>query len=314
VNGSVRLHLVVHRGEVVRYYLTNVSTARPYNIAFGTLPVKVIGSDGGHFARPRWASSVAIAPAERYTVDVRFPLTGTLVLTNRILALAHMTGTLYPEVDTLAIIDVLPPAATPDYSAAFARLDEDHAAAVDLGRYAGVDWPVDHQLRLVMHVRDLPPILASFFTGVSVPVDWNDGMGMMNWILTPHEITWALRDPTTGAENLGLHWHFRQGERAVVRIANDATMPHAMDHVIHLHGQRLLVLRRNGAAVADRSWKDTVLIPAGETVDLLLDLANPGRWLLHCHIAEHMGAGMMTVLTVDPTSSASSAAEPTPSR
>jgi FtsP/CotA-like multicopper oxidase with cupredoxin domain len=139
-------------------------------------------------------------------------------------------------------------------------------------------------------------------------------MGMMNWVLTPHEITWALRDPGTGAENSDIHWQFRQGDRAVVRIANDATMPHAMDHVIHLHGQRVLVLRRNGAPVADRSWKDTVLIPAGETVDLLLDLANPGRWLLHCHIAEHMGAGMMTVLTVDPATAAHSPAVSTPSR
>jgi len=46
-------------------------------------------------------------------------------------------------------------------------------------------------------------------------------------------------------------------------------------------------------------WKDTALIPAGETVDLLVDMANTGRWLLHCHIAEHMGAGMMMPFLVD---------------
>jgi FtsP/CotA-like multicopper oxidase with cupredoxin domain len=75
-----------------------------------------------------------------------------------------------------------------------------------------------------------------------------------------------------------------------------------MDHVLHLHGQRFLVLDRDGLPTTDLVWKDTVLIPAGETVDLLLDLANPGRWLLHCHIAEHMEAGMMTAVTVDSAS------------
>jgi hypothetical protein len=40
------------------------------------------------------------------------------------------------------------------------------------------------------------------------------------------------------------------------------------------------------------------LIPAGETVDLLVDMANPGTWLLHCHVAEHMGAGMMSAFVV----------------
>jgi FtsP/CotA-like multicopper oxidase with cupredoxin domain len=34
-------------------------------------------------------------------------------------------------------------------------------------------------------------------------------------------------------------------------------------------------------------------------VDLLVDLSNPGTWMLHCHIAEHLEAGMMTTITVD---------------
>jgi FtsP/CotA-like multicopper oxidase with cupredoxin domain len=41
------------------------------------------------------------------------------------------------------------------------------------------------------------------------------------------------------------------------------------------------------------AWKDTVLVRAGETVDILLDLTNPGMWMAHCHIAEHNQSGMM---------------------
>ena len=40
-------------------------------------------------------------------------------------------------------------------------------------------------------------------------------------------------------------------------------------------------------------WKDTVLLTAGETVDILLDVSNPGLWMAHCHIAEHTESGMM---------------------
>jgi FtsP/CotA-like multicopper oxidase with cupredoxin domain len=31
----------------------------------------------------------------------------------------------------------------------------------------------------------------------------------------------------------------------------------------------------------------------------LVELSNPGRWMLHCHIGEHLEAGMHTVVTVD---------------
>ena len=40
-------------------------------------------------------------------------------------------------------------------------------------------------------------------------------------------------------------------------------------------------------------WKDTVLVRADETVDILLDVTNPGMCMAHCHIAEHNQSGMM---------------------
>ena len=45
-------------------------------------------------------------------------------------------------------------------------------------------------------------------------------------------------------------------------------------------------------------WKDTVLVRANETVDILLDVTNPGRWMAHCHIAEHNQSGMMFSFSV----------------
>jgi len=39
-------------------------------------------------------------------------------------------------------------------------------------------------------------------------------------------------------------------------------------------------------------WKDTVLVRAGEVVAILFDVTQPGRWMAHCHIAEHHESGM----------------------
>lgn len=55
----------------------------------------------------------------------------------------------------------------------------------------------------------------------------------------------------------------------------------------------ILILSRDEEAEANLVWKDTVLVRAGETVDILLDVSNPGLWMAHCHIAEHTESGMM---------------------
>jgi hypothetical protein len=47
-----------------------------------------------------------------------------------------------------------------------------------------------------------------------------------------------------------------------------------------------------------------VLARDGETVDTLFDVTNPGLWMAHCHIAEHMQSGMMFSFTVAPPRSA----------
>jgi hypothetical protein len=36
----------------------------------------------------------------------------------------------------------------------------------------------------------------------------------------------------------------------------------------------------------------------GQAVDILFDVTNPGLWMAHCHIAEHMHSGMMFSFTV----------------
>ena len=71
-----------------------------------------------------------------------------------------------------------------------------------------------------------------------------------------------------------------------------------MQHPIHLHGQRFLVLSEDGMENDNLAWKDTVLVPTGKTVDILVEFSNPGNWAMHCHILEHAEAGMITEVIV----------------
>lgn len=300
VNGEPDYRMTVRAGEVVRFYLTNVSNARMYNLSFGGARMKVVASDVGKFEREAWVTSVVLAPAERYTVDVRFEQPGQTVLVNAVQSLDHMRGSFFSEKHTLAHITVLGERANPDYAASFATLRTNVDVAADIGRYRNhFSRPVDRELQLTMRTQGLPAPVRAMLLGVAAPLDWNDGMPMENWLVTGSNLTWILREPSTGRENMDVQWQFTQGDVVKIRIFNDPASPHPMSHPVHLHGQRLLVLTRNGVVNDNLVWKDTFVVAAGETVDILLELSNPGRWMLHCHVAEHLGAGMMTVFRVD---------------
>ena len=74
-----------------------------------------------------------------------------------------------------------------------------------------------------------------------------------------------------------------------------------MPHPFHVHGAgRFLVLSKDGVIEPNLVWKDTVLLLAGQTVDILLYVTNPGLWMAHCHIAEHNQSGMMFSFEVAP--------------
>ena len=124
-------------------------------------------------------------------------------------------------------------------------------------------------------------------------IEWEDDMAMMNRMSTDENITWRLIDEETGKENMDINWNFKQGDLVKVSIYNDPDTMHPMQHPIHFHGQRFVILSEDGVANDNLQWKDTVLVPKGKTKEVLVEMSNPGEWMAHCHIAEHLHAGMM---------------------
>jgi Putative multicopper oxidases len=303
VNGEPRYRTRVRKGDVVRFFITNVSSSRTYNLSFGGAPIKVVASDVSRFEREERVPSVVIGPAERYVVDVRFERAGTYAIVNAVQAINHFLGEFAPEVDTLGTVAVgVVPAAT-DYAKQFATLRTNSAVSRDIAPYRKYfDKSPDKTFTLTVATNALPLATVQFMnvdTAYFAPVEWVDGMPDMNWLSTTKQVRWILHDNATGKENMDIDWHVAAKAVVKVRIFNDPKSFHPMQHPIHLHGQRMLVIARDGAATKNLVWKDTAIIPVGSTVDLLIDASNPGAWMLHCHIAEHLEAGMMTVLHVD---------------
>jgi FtsP/CotA-like multicopper oxidase with cupredoxin domain len=302
-NGEPSYALHVRRGEVARFYLTNAASSRTYNLSFGGAQMKVIASDQSRFEHEELVPSVVLAPAERYVVDVRFARAGRYAIVNAVQAINHYKGEFEPEVDTLGFVTVDAAPVRADYGRAFATMRVNSAVTKDVDRYRGYfDKPPDKELTLTVQTTGLALATVQFMTidtAYYAPVEWIDGMPDMNWLSTSKEVRWILRDDATGKENMDIDWHVARGSVVKLRLFNDPKSFHPMQHPIHLHGQRMLVIARDGVPTRNQVWKDTALIPVGSTVDLLIDASNPGDWMLHCHIAEHLGAGMMTVLHVD---------------
>jgi len=164
---------------------------------------------------------------------------------------------------------LLPAQSVPKPAAADAAAMEDHG-----GHAAGHDHGEGH--------------------GTADGIEWEDDMVEVNRLTTTATMHWRFLDRTSGTDSATIDWHFTVGDQVKLRLVNEMDSDHPMHHPFHLHGAgRFLVLSRDGVAEPNLVWKDTVLVRTGQVVDILFDVSNPGLWMAHCHIAEHMQSGMM---------------------
>ncbi len=302
INGEPAYRLEVKPREIVRFFLTNVSNTRTFNLAVPGATMKLVGADVGRYEKEEWTDHVPIAPAQRYIVDVRFPTAGSYALMNQVQAIDHNVGNFFAEFDTLGTVTAAGPPIEPDFNADYRRLRTNQDVVTEVAKYRSwLDRAPDKRMLLTLQLGELPFGLMQLLRKdvmYSHPVEWSGTMPMMDWLPTARETRWVLRDPATGLENMAVKWAFKVGDLVKIRIGNDRTSLHPMSHPIHLHGQRFLVLAHNDVPSPNLVWKDTVLVPVGGIVDLLVEMTNPGKWMMHCHIAEHLETGMMGIFEV----------------
>ncbi|MEW4344288.1 multicopper oxidase family protein [Vibrio diabolicus] len=69
-------------------------------------------------------------------------------------------------------------------------------------------------------------------------------------------------------------------------------------HPIHLHGHTFTVLELDGKKLDEPFHTDTVLLGKNGSAKAAFVANNPGRWMYHCHVIEHMKTGLMGYIEV----------------
>lgn len=85
----------------------------------------------------------------------------------------------------------------------------------------------------------------------------------------------------------------KRGETYIFELHN-ATPHH---HPIHLHGFTFTVLKSNQREIKPYHT-DTILLEKNERAEVAIVADNPGDWMFHCHVIEHMDTGLMGYIRV----------------
>ncbi|HAO99576.1 MAG TPA: hypothetical protein DCQ83_05980 [Fibrobacteres bacterium] len=322
VNGDTNYTLEVKRKEVVRFYFTNASNVRTFHLGFTPdptttsryIPLKIIGADNGKYEYDTLLPNEFLAPSERTVLETYFDTPGDYFLLHDT---RFPVGCL-PTQDSVYVmgrVRVLSDSVSTGYGRTFPERSAhlETIRSIDSVR-SRLDTSVPPDKILFLTVKlgqkgdgaDMPLMKASAAQHdpgdvVGKCIEWYDNMPGPNAQSTVDNVRWIVRDSTTGAENHDINWRFKQGSKVKIRIVNDGLRSvHPMPHPIHFHGQRFLVGSVNGIPNRNMAWKDSYLVGVGQAVDILLDASNPGGWMAHCHIAEHLEDGMMFPFYVDP--------------
>lgn len=302
VNGDDDYRLRIRQGERVRFYITNAANTRVFNFSIPNTRMKLVGADNGKYEKEEWIESVVISPSERAVVEVWFENAGNFSIINKTPKKTYVMGTVTVSSSPVTKSYLLVP-----------RVNQDVINSLKVIRSL-LTKPVDKTLRISLNMmgsEGAEDTVHGMSNGMmdnelnmhsesddSEKIEWEDTLGMMNAMSNTKMVQWKLIDDATEKENMDINWLFQKGDKIKIKIINDPDSLHPMQHPIHIHGQRFLVTSVNGTLNQNLVWKDTVLVKTGDTVEVLVDMANPGNWLIHCHIPEHMEAGMMSKFKV----------------
>ncbi|MDQ3285892.1 MAG: multicopper oxidase domain-containing protein [Actinomycetota bacterium] len=279
-NGEADFSLEASRGEVIRLYLTNVANARTFNFRIPDARMKLVGRDQGRVEHEEFVDEVLISPSERVVMDVLFDRAGEFAIEHRTPDRTYSLGT----------VRVSERPVERSYERGFGALGHSEELAAERESLeADLDRPPDKTLALV---GEMPGMAQHGEHGhghhsqghgehagteAGPGIEWEDTMPMMNEMSTPRNTHWKLIDRDTGGANHDIRWSFRVGDRLKVRIVNEPGSDHPMQHPVHIHGQRFLVLARDGFGNPNLAWKDTTLVSTGQTTDILVEMREAGR-------------------------------------
>ncbi|UCH76108.1 MAG: multicopper oxidase family protein [Rhodospirillales bacterium] len=263
VNGRIPDVFGVRAGERIRLRLINVANARSFSIDFGDLKPQIIALDGQP-VRPHAPSdgSVVVAAAQR--VDLVIDMEGkpgdVVQLTD-----GYYRGRTY-EFHKL-VYEATPPL-----------------------RESPLDAPI------TLAANPLPePVLDDSAMRQRIVLE-GGAMGRFpagaERFFEQGQFWFVNGLPDKGRKEPLIE--IAKGRTCVIELVNQTSWEHPM----HLHGFAFRVLTRDGVPNMRKEWLDTVLIRPRQSIEIAFVADSPGDWLFHCHILEHMAAGMSGLVRV----------------
>ncbi len=303
VNGETNYELDIEEGETIRFQVTNVSNARTYRLSIPGVQMKIVGAEWGRHEQEVFQDEFLISASERVVFEAYFPEAGDYELIN----------ILEDRTEKIAEFEVEEAESNfTSYAEEFAtlRTNETERELFTLFRNEYLNSAPDKELLLTVNLTGQVDHSAHAHGAASTEENPMASLQTLQMedptnsdkVNTLENVTWILRDQQTGKESMNIpisDWTFTQGELVKIRLQNDGNADHVMQHPIHLHGQRFVVLTHNGVPNQNMAWKDVAMVPPGDYIDILVEMDVLGEWMTHCHISEHLHGGMMMMYRVE---------------
>lgn len=251
------------RNGVERWRIVNASDARTFTLELVGATLRVIGTDGGLLPAPYETESLDVAPGQRFELEVRYEA---------------------PEAQTEVQLRAM--VLTLDANDQVVTRPFPLARATLVGE-------------VTPRKPYAPPAVTLPHTDPTVREDWSLAL---NGAVVDGGVEFTING-VAGHHPVdagGTHDHAARRFTQMTPVAITLRSMVSPEHPFHLHGQFFQIIAPAARAAAEPGLKDTVLVRGIEPVTVLTWLENPGRWMYHCHIAEHSERGMMGEIEVGP--------------
>jgi FtsP/CotA-like multicopper oxidase with cupredoxin domain len=263
VNGAVRPKIEIAPKEQQFWRLVNASADRYLDLQLDGQTFEIVALDGmplafhGPKGATRTTNHLLLAPAGRLEAIVTGPPSGTHSALRTLCVNTGPAGDPNPE---MVLADLVQPSS--GQSSSHPATEQVHASDDRPPRFKPID------------VEPLTKTAPDFI--VTFTEDKN------GFYINGRKFAMDASPMTTASVGTYQHW----------RIVNLT----AELHPFHIHQVHFLAYAENGVPLPNPAWLDTVNVPYGGSVDVILDFTDPvikGMAVFHCHLLNHEDKGMM---------------------
>jgi FtsP/CotA-like multicopper oxidase with cupredoxin domain len=268
VNGQQRPRASSTAGQVERWRLVNGSASHYHRLSVRGASMLLIAGDQGRLAAPQHVDQLVLTPGQRAEVLVPLEHAGTVTLHSAAVdrgGVGGMMGASAASADLFTLQVSSAGQSTPPTLPTSLRT-EPAAPAPDRS-------------------RSFTLAMAMGMGGGGMGGGMGGGAGGVDGFT----INGVSFDPN------------RVDTHVVVGTAEEWTIANTsmMDHPFHLHVWPMKVMSRSDGSTPDPGWRDTVNVPAGQSVVVRIRFSGfAGTAVYHCHILDHEDRGMMGIINV----------------